>query len=105
MVGTGAPGSGRVEIYYQEVWGTVCDDSWDINDAHVVCRMLGFPEALQATKKAKYGQGTGKIWLSRVNCTGNENSLVLCSHSSWGSQNCNHSEDAGVICSMKGIPY
>ena len=94
----GAPNQGRVEINVAGVWGTVCDDWWDINDAHVVCRMLNLSAATAAPSRAAFGEGRGPIWLDNLHCTGNENSLLDCSHYGLGSHDCRHTEDAGVVC-------
>ena len=101
LVGGYWKGEGRVEILYNGVWGTVCDDSWDISDARVVCRELGYPDAVSAPHIAHFGQGSGPIWLDNVFCSGNEKSIVDCGHNGWGVENCGHNEDASVICSSE----
>ncbi|NWX01715.1 NETR protein, partial [Caloenas nicobarica] len=89
---------GRVEVYHDGKWGTICDDQWDDRDAEVVCRQLGLSGNPKALSWAHYGQGSGPILLDEVECSGNELSLDQCKKSDWGQQNCDHIEDAGVSC-------
>ena len=99
LVGGSRSSEGRVEVFYNNTWGTVCDDWWGINDAHVVCNQLGYPGAIAAPKYARFGAGSGQIWLDDVKCQGNEPSIVYCRHNGWGIHNCGHYSDASVVCS------
>ncbi|XP_019630260.1 PREDICTED: scavenger receptor cysteine-rich domain superfamily protein-like [Branchiostoma belcheri] len=98
LVGGHSSNEGRVEVFHDGQWGTVCDDGWDLYDAQVVCRQLGYSGATEARVRAAFGQGSGQIWLNNVGCDGSETTISDCGHGGWGSHNCDHSEDAGAVC-------
>ena len=95
----GTISSGRVEVCYNNIWGTVCDDSWGAADARVACRQLGH-SATGATAlfELDVPDGTGQIWLDNVDCVGTESSLFDCDANFYGNHNCEHNLDAGVAC-------
>jgi len=98
LVGGNSPDRGRVEVCLYNMWGTVCDDLWSSSDARVACRQLGYSGTVAtAYSNAAFGQGSGPILLDNVGCTGSQNRLIDCTHSTHTSD-CNHSEDAGVRC-------
>ncbi|XP_041481812.1 deleted in malignant brain tumors 1 protein-like [Lytechinus variegatus] len=98
LVNGGGAHEGRVEVYHDGLWGTVCDDFWDMVDAHVVCRSLGYSDASSAPRHAHFGYGNGPIWMDNVHCAGYEEHIFDCPHNGFGNHNCNHGEDASVIC-------
>ncbi|XP_072023557.1 scavenger receptor cysteine-rich domain-containing protein DMBT1-like isoform X2 [Amphiura filiformis] len=118
LVGGSASHEGRVEVYHNDTWGTVCDDRlaydyyWyyysdyateSANFATAVCRQLGFPYGTGVVmEEAHFGEGNENdpIWLDNVICSGSESRLDECSHNGWGAHNCGHYEDVGVICDI-----
>lgn len=65
LVNGSGPHEGRVEVYHDRRWGTVCDDGWDKKDGDVVCRMLGFRGAQEVARTARFGQGK-VLWRKRT---------------------------------------
>ncbi|XP_068428707.1 macrophage receptor MARCO [Clinocottus analis] len=86
---------GRVEVNYNGVWGTVCDDGFDTVDGKVICKMLGFQNAISTFTASP---GSGRIWLDELKCLGTESDIFNCRHRGVGVNNCQHTEDAGVQC-------
>lgn len=97
--------SGRVEILHEGTWGSVCDDKWGMPEVAVVCRQLNCGSPIQAKYKAFFGSGQGRVWLDDVECNGRERALSDCPKRMYGDTDCNHNEDAGVVCSGNKKSY
>ena len=94
------PAEGRVEIYNPNIgaFGAIQSSSWDLNDAKVVCNMLGYPYALYArrTSHGIYGYGPWYSVAYYFRCAGTENSIYNCNFYDYTSQ---RTDTAGVACS------
>ncbi|XP_078685522.1 uncharacterized protein LOC144918536 [Branchiostoma floridae x Branchiostoma belcheri] len=107
LVGGSSRKEGRVEVRPADsmTWGTVCHNQFDIKDADVVCKMLGYSSAQLVRNDAYFGQGRGPIYMDDLHCNGDEKSLFNCSYPGWtiNDLNCNHDQAAGVECT--GEPF
>ena len=90
-------------------WGGICDDFFDINDADVICRMLGFPSAISAlgssTAMKLYGTAPSgdNFVLDELDCNGNETSVFDCKHNGEWNENCEATDIAGVQCASSKL--
>ena len=89
---------GRLEIYHDNQWGTICEGGFDLSDADVACRQLGFPGVEELKLSAFFGEGQGPVFLDGVECEGSEKQLAECDSNGWSQTSCLHSGDVGVVC-------
>ena len=61
LVDGNTAGEGRVEVFHNRTWGTVCQNHWSVQDANVVCRELGYARALAAPGYSTFGGGSGPV--------------------------------------------
>ena len=105
LVGGKTSNEGRIEIFFNNCWSTICDVGWDSTDATVACKQLGYQYG-EAISGGYYGEGTGDIALANVSCSGRETRLSDCYFMGWYGYLCSsdHSFDAGVLCHSKFYP-
>ncbi|XP_056604982.1 deleted in malignant brain tumors 1 protein-like [Triplophysa dalaica] len=87
---------GRLQVLYDQQWGTVCYNGWDVNDATVLCSELGCGEF--AVPVPYKGPFVGPIWMDNVACTGKEWLLKDCSFTRGAVSSCANGLHAGVVC-------
>ncbi|XP_067101616.1 LOW QUALITY PROTEIN: neurotrypsin [Osmerus mordax] len=94
----GASGSGRVEVYLNGQWGSVCGSHWTERDASVVCRQLGLGEIGTSVQPSTFGSGSGLFHYERLGCRGDETSLSQCRGRTFVTGDCSHGNEAGLVC-------
>lgn len=90
-----------MEFYDKGQWGTVCGESWDMDDAMVVCRQLNCGRAHKITRLSEFGVGSGQTWIEQIECNGRESTLSQCPQRPYRDRTCNTTAIAGVICTGK----
>ena len=102
VVGGSQPNEGRVELYFNNTWGSICSYfwEWDIKEANTVCRMLGYSFAARVWGAGEFGEENGTTSVYKPQCTGAESNIIDCCNCGWG-KSCNNSQhrDFGVTCS------
>ena len=93
---------GRVEVFYNDEWGTICDDNWEESDATVVCKQLGYERGSQSNE-TEFEFGEGPVWLDDLTCSASDTSIDQCSHNGWGVHNCTRNDSVGVCCDPRPL--
>ena len=95
--------SGRVELFFNGRWGTVCRNEFNKISGQVICRQLnlGYITRIADPGEFPVGKSDQPIWLDEIRCTGNEEWLSACPHSGYGRNGCKHNEDVAIICTGK----
>ncbi|KAG7214371.1 hypothetical protein INR49_023082 [Caranx melampygus] len=97
LVGGSSGTSGRLEVYMNGQWGSICDTHWTDRDASVICRQLGLGEIGTALQHSYFSPGS-IFHYERLGCRGNEKSLLECRSRRFVTADCNHGNEAGVVC-------
>ena len=92
--------AGKVEVFYQGKWGKICRNEWDINDATVVCRQLGFQSALAEFIEMDTKNETIPVAMSNVACTGQESFLASCKRLDGKRVKCVDNIGAQALCEL-----
>ncbi|BES87727.1 serine protease [Nesidiocoris tenuis] len=101
LVDGNSKSEGTIEVKALGKWGLICDDQFDLNDAHVVCRHIGYPLGAKEIRKHQATSLTDKVntfLIDDLNCNGNETTIADCAHNGWGVHDCSQEEAAGVVC-------
>ena len=89
--------TGQIEVYYNNQWYEICYQDWDIKDATVACRQLGYDYVASSSFSTSYNYRTV---FNNLTCSGTETSLFDCAHSGFRRRSCDNRQVARVSCGI-----
>ncbi|XP_076469715.1 scavenger receptor cysteine-rich domain-containing protein DMBT1-like [Babylonia areolata] len=98
LTGGSVSRQGRLEVFYQGTWGTVCDDGFGSEEAGVACWQLGYGRHGNNYSTIGVDAGGPPILLDDLQCQGSEGRLEQCQHRAWGLNDCKEEEHVELVC-------
>lgn len=86
-----------MEVHYNGKWGRICRNKWDIKDVQVVCRQLGFQNAIAEFTASDVEDSELPFLVTKVSCAGDESELASCERTD-GNIDCQGDMGAKALC-------
>ncbi|XP_050799237.1 scavenger receptor cysteine-rich type 1 protein M130-like isoform X4 [Gopherus flavomarginatus] len=91
--------AGRLEVFYNGTWGSVCSNGMSGVTPAIVCKQLNCGDGGQIARDFEYGAGSGPMWLDHVACSEQHSSLWQCPSEPWDPTSCdNRAEETHIFC-------
>lgn len=95
----GSACAGRLEVFYNGTWGSVCSNQMTPVTARIVCKQLNCGDDGEIAPDFAYGQGSGPMWLDRIECHKHHRSLWQCLSEPWDPKSCGtKAEETHITC-------
>ncbi|XP_078350705.1 MAM and fibronectin type III domain-containing protein 1-like [Oculina patagonica] len=98
LVDGGVNSQGRIEIYYNDTWWTLCQNHFNHDAFNTVCRMLSLPEPEEQFHESQFGPGNQSILPMDFSCDGHESTLMECRHEDYYDHHCGDQNTVGIAC-------
>uniref|UniRef100_A0A8B9MP76 SRCR domain-containing protein n=1 Tax=Accipiter nisus TaxID=211598 RepID=A0A8B9MP76_9AVES len=91
--------SGRLQVFYNGTWGSICSNSMTLDTVSLACKELGCGDGGTLETQLHYGSVSGPMWLDYVQCGGKTSSFWQCPSAPWNPRSCEDlREETHITC-------
>ena len=85
LVNGSKPWEGIVEIFYNNTWGTICDDGYSSSNGPVLCKQLGYQGYIGSFRYTRSSSSSKPVWWRYLRCNSNTHyDISSCPFQGWG---------------------